>query len=103
MKTRIDGGLGIQTLSCRIVDADKTTELWWPPLVAIEKSKVLSFVHGPASYYTKSEKPRLAFLLRRKSKVLENSFDHFFNVGIPRQGMLFFLIQFNSSNYNNGT
>ena len=28
----VDGVLGIQTQCCRMVGADETTELWWPPL-----------------------------------------------------------------------
>ena len=31
----MDGVLGIQTWGCRMVGADKTTELWWPPLVEL--------------------------------------------------------------------
>ena len=27
----IDGMLGIQTQGCRIVGADETTGIWWPP------------------------------------------------------------------------
>ena len=33
LKKRVDGVLGIRTRGRRLVGADKTTEIWWPPWV----------------------------------------------------------------------
>ena len=47
----IDGVLGIQTRGCRLVGADKTTELWWPPWqkFALANSKFSQILNNPKS------------------------------------------------------
>ena len=36
----MDGVLGIRTWGCRMVGADETTELWWPPNAMLDAAKV---------------------------------------------------------------
>ena len=43
--------LGIRTRGCRMVGADKTTELWWPPMLQflshfLKVRLKLSAIHG---------------------------------------------------------